>query len=165
MIDREEFERLRAACSFLRRPISAVPLPMHSEAQLAIFTTGWCAVRKSIRCTAVTTGSAAIPSAGNWSWKRWTPPPIYIPNLPISFWLKTAKSSRLEDAAYQPIVDSRRTLTRFRKAFSCTAAASTRRQMDTVLGKMLDDMEAVKVQSRGGMYFVPRQHMGKNQYF
>lgn len=40
MIDREEFERLRAACQFLRRPISAVPLPMHSEAQLAIFTTG-----------------------------------------------------------------------------------------------------------------------------
>ena len=55
----------RRPASFLRRPISAVPLPMHSEAQLAIFTTGWCAVRKSIRCTAVTTGSAAIPSAGN----------------------------------------------------------------------------------------------------
>ena len=30
---------------------------------------------------------------------------------------------------------------------------------------MLDDMEAVKVQSRGGMYFVPRQHMAKIDIF
>lgn len=40
-----------------------------------------------------------------------------------------------------------------------------RRQMDTVLGKMLDDMEAVKIQSRGGMYFVPRQHMARINVF
>lgn len=51
------------------------------------------------------------------------------------------------------------------ESFQLYRRCVNRRQMDTVLGKMLDDMEAVKVQSRGGMYFVPRQHMAKIDIF
>ena len=59
MIDREEFERLRAACQF------SAPTNFRSTPADAFCMTGWYAARKSIRCTAVTTGSAVIPSAGN----------------------------------------------------------------------------------------------------
>ena len=65
MIDREEFERLRAACQF-SAPTNFRSTPaMLSAVPRAICMTGWYAARKSIRCTAVTTGSAVIPSAGN----------------------------------------------------------------------------------------------------
>ena len=51
------------------------------------------------------------------------------------------------------------------ESFQLYRRCVNRRQMDTVLGKMLDDMEAVKIQSRGGMYFVPRQHMARIDVF
>lgn len=79
---------------------------MHSEAQLAIFTTGWCAARKSIRCTAVTTGQRrhtisrelileAVDSTTNLYTK--------LANIVLD---KDSEIITLEDAAYNPIVDS-----------------------------------------------------------
>lgn len=71
----------------------------------------------------------------------------------------------LEDAAYNPIADALPYFDQVQESFQLYRRCVNRRQMDTVLGKMLDDMEAVKVQSRGGMYFVPRQHMAKIDIF
>lgn len=66
---------------------------------------------------------------------------------------------------YNPIADALPYFDQVQESFQLYRRCVNRRQMDTVLGKMLDDMEAVKVQSRGGMYFVPRQHMAKIDIF
>ena len=78
---------------------------------------------------------------------------------------KDSEIITLEDAAYNPIADALPYFDQVQESFQLYRRCVNRRQMDTVLGKMLDDMEAVKVQSRGGMYFVPRQHMAKIDIF
>ena len=78
---------------------------------------------------------------------------------------KESEIITLEDAAYNPIVDSQPYFDQVQESFQLYRRCVNRRQMDTVLGKMLDDMEAVKIQSRGGMYFVPRQHMARIDVF
>lgn len=77
----------------------------------------------------------------------------------------TLESYRVASAAYNPIADALPYFDQVQESFQLYRRCVNRRQMDTVLGKMLDDMEAVKVQSRGGMYFVPRQHMAKIDIF
>ena len=94
-----------------------------------------------------------------------------IPIATISFFAasnempKDSEAITLEDEVYNPIVNAQPYFDQVLERFHLYRRCVNRRQMDTVLGKMLDDMEAVKVQSRGGMYFVPRHHMDKVAIF
>ena len=165
MIDREEFERLRAACQF------SAPTNFRSTPADAFRSATGDLHDRLVRGTQIykvycrdnrqrrhTISRELILEAVDSTTNLYTK----LANIVLD---KDSEIITLEDAAYNPIVDSQPYFDQVQESFQLYRRCVNRRQMDTVLGKMLDDMEAVKVQSRGGMYFVPRQHMAKIDIF
>ncbi len=99
--------------SFLRRPSLQYPADAFRSATGDLHDR---LVRgtQSIRCTAVTTGSAVIPSAVNWCWRKWTHHQ-YVHQTRQHCFDKESEIITLEDVAYNRLWIPSRTLTRFRK--------------------------------------------------
>ena len=165
MIDREEFERLRAACqvsaptNFRSTPADAFRSAtgdLHDR--LVRGTQIYKVYCRDNRQRRHTISRELILEAVDSTTNLYTK----LANIVLD---KDSEIITLEDAAYNPIADALPYFDQVQESFQLYRRCVNRRQMDTVLGKMLDDMEAVKVQSRGGMYFVPRQHMAKIDIF
>ena len=165
MIDREEFERLRVACQF------SAPTNFRSTPADAFRSATGDLHDRLVRGTQIykvycrdnkqrrhTISRELVLEEVDSTTNLYTK----LANIVLD---KDSEAITLEDEVYNPIVNAQPYFDQVLERFHLYRRCVNRRQMDTVLGKMLDDMEAVKVQSRGGMYFVPRHHMDKVAIF
>ena len=139
MIDREEFERLRAACQF------SAPTNFRSTPADAFRSATGDLHDRLVRGTQIykvycrdnrqrrhTISRELVLEEVDSTTNMYTK----LANIVLD---KESEIITLEDVAYNPIVDSQPYFDQVQESFQLYRRCVNRRQMDTVLGKMLDD--------------------------